>query len=263
MLKLCLVGGLGRMGKTIAGAVQQTEDAMISSVWEHPEIAAEKPNYKLETGYSKNEVVVTAQGVDAASLADVIVDFSTSEIFDQIVEVAANLEKPLVTGTTGIEAKAQKLEALASKVAVVDAPNMALGVNLLFAITEMIGRSLPAACDIEIVEAHHRTKRDAPSGTALRIANILSDIMGRDVSMEPHRLSRSDGIRIHSLRMGAVPGIHSVYFALEGEVLEIKHTALSRSCFAAGAVRAAFFVSEAPPGIYDMKAVLGIKRRRD
>jgi len=259
MIRICLVGGLGRMGRAIAEAAQAVEDVAIVAVWEHPDIIASHPDYALETKYSRNEVVVTDTGKVAAQGCDVIVDFSSPAVFERVVGVAYELEKPLVTGTTGIESKSSRLEDLARKVAVVDAPNMATGVNVLFKLAEVAGRALGGVADIEIVEAHHRTKKDSPSGTALRLGKILSEITQAEVVSREFAPERGGEIRIHSLRMGSVPGLHSVNFAMEGEVLEIRHTALSRLCFATGAIRAAVFASHASPGLYDMRDVLGLR----
>ncbi len=259
MIRVCLVGGLGRMGKAIGEVVQATDDVIIASVWERAEAVALKPSYQAEAGYTKSEVLIAADGYSAAEICDVMVDFSSPAVFDEIVKVAKDLGKPLVTGTTGIESKRARLRHLAQLVAVVDSPNMAVGVNVLFDLVGKAGTALAGKADVEIVETHHRTKQDAPSGTAIRLASILSEIAGTEVISEPRGPRHGNEIRVHSLRMGSVPGVHSVSFALEGEVLEMRHTALSRLCFASGAVRAAFFASKASPGLYDMRDVLGLR----
>jgi 4-hydroxy-tetrahydrodipicolinate reductase len=164
----------------------------------------------------------------------------------------------LVTGTTGVENKQAALGPLARKVAVVSAANMSAGINSLLRLCEGLAADLGGASDIEIVEAHHRTKKDVPSGTALELARIVGEragkrvVLGRDGAAGP----RADELVIHSLRVGDVPGTHTIVFSLKGETLEITHTAQSRECFAAGALRAARFAAKARPGLYSMLDVL-------
>jgi 4-hydroxy-tetrahydrodipicolinate reductase len=191
----------------------------------------------------------------------VVVDFATNTVFDEIVKVCGDLSKPLVTGTTAISDKDAKLKPLAGRVAVVSAPNMAVGMNVLFGICEKLGLVMGKASDIEIVESHHRTKKDVPSGTALEIGRILGESTGKRIVVGRPAESgeRGDEIVIHSLRVGDVAGTHTVGFSPEGESLEITHTARSRACFAAGALRAARFAAASPPGLYSMRDVLGLK----
>jgi 4-hydroxy-tetrahydrodipicolinate reductase len=258
MLDLCIVGGLGRMGKALASAVESDPDLRIVSVWETAYAVGEAGDYGRATGYSKNPVVVTPCGFDAAGPCRVVLDFSLPEAFPEVVRVCEELAKPLVTGTTGIEGKPGALAGLAGKVAVVSAANMAVGMTALAHLVEAAAGEIGRGADIEIVEAHHRGKKDVPSGTALELARAVGARAGKRVVVGRAEgpAARSDELVIHSLRVGDVPGTHTVVFSLKGETLEISHTAQSRDCFAAGALRAARFVAEAPPGLYSMSDVL-------
>jgi 4-hydroxy-tetrahydrodipicolinate reductase len=177
------------------------------------------------------------------------------------VHACEELGKPLVSGTTSVDDKESRLAGLAEKVPVVSAPNMSVGVNAAFAVSEALARTIGKDSDIEIVETHHRTKRDVPSGTALEIARIIGDGTGKPVKVGrvEENPERGDEIVIHSLRAGDVPGKHTVAFSSAGETLEIVHTAQSRACFAAGVVRAVRYVADAGPGLYNMIDVLGLK----
>ncbi len=260
MLDICLVGGLGRMGKAICSVAQKSNDTRIVSVWEAAEAIKGVSDFAHHSGYTKNQVLLTSQGEEAVSRADVILDFSTPDAFEMIISVCEKLSKPLVTGTTGIARKEERLRSLSEKVAVVSAPNMACGVNLFLAACEYLARHIPQGTDVEIVETHHRGKKDVPSGTALEIARRISRLLSGQIVVGRTEGSQVRGkeIVVHSLRMGDVPGIHSVLYSLQGETIEFKHTALSRECFAAGALQAAHFVSQSPPGLYTMSDVLGL-----
>ena len=261
MLNLCLVGGLGRMGRAIAQLVGSEPDLRIVSVWEGPEVAVGKSDYSAMTGYAKNHVDLTSDGPGAVSRCDVVVDFATADAFDDVVAACRQAAKPLVTGTTAIEDKQVKLGPLSQQVAVVSAPNMSIGVNVVFGMCESLAAVLGSTSDIEIVETHHRTKRDVPSGTALEIGRIMSSATGKPVHVarDGEAGLRDNEIVIHSLRVGDVAGKHTIVLAPKGEILEITHTAQSRVCFAAGALRAARYAAGAAPGLYSMADVLGLK----
>ena len=265
MIRICLVGGLGRMGREIASAVAVEDDLEIASVWDRPEsvdrMFGEGKDYAAATGYGSNPVQVSSEGAKVVGLADIVVDFSLAAAFKEVVRACEDLGKPLVSGTTAVEDKEAGLAGLAKKVPVVSAPNMSVGVNAVFAISGILAATIGGTSDIEIVETHHRTKRDVPSGTALEIARIVGDATGRAVKVgrTEENVERGDEIVIHSLRSGDVPGKHTIAFSSQGETLEIVHTAQSRACFAAGVVRAVRFIADSPPGLYNMIDVLGLK----
>jgi len=264
MLDICVVGGLGRMGKALAVLAQAETDLRIASVWETAHAIEGAGTYAQATGYARNQVVLSADGEEAARAAHVVVDFSLPQVFPEVVRVCEALAKPLVTGTTGVEGKEALLASAARKVAVVSAPNMALGMNALMGLCDSISRVIGGASDIEIIEAHHRTKKDVPSGTALELARRISGPAGKRVVVGRANgpQARSDELVIHSLRVGDVPGTHTIVFSMKGETLEITHTAQSRECFASGALRAARFAAGAAPGLYSIQDVVEAQSRR-
>jgi 4-hydroxy-tetrahydrodipicolinate reductase len=204
----------------------------------------------------------------AAALAqcDVIVDFSSHTATRTMLEAAVAQKKPVVLGTTGHSADEKKhLLALATKVPCVWAGNFSIGVNLLFALTRRAASILGADYDAEVIEMHHRFKKDAPSGTAARLLEIILEERKLTAAALRHGRSGITGARtatevgIHALRGGDVVGDHTVMFAALGERLELTHKASDRAIFARGALRAAQWVVAQPSGVYDMQDVLGLK----
>ncbi len=197
---------------------------------------------------------------------DVIIDFSSHRATHALLTLAVAHRKPIVIGTTGHSAdeKSQLLE-LAAKVPCVWAGNFSVGVNLLFALTRRAAAVLGSDYDAEVIEMHHRFKKDAPSGTAARLLEIILEERKLDASALRHGREGITGERtstevgIHALRGGDVVGDHTVMFAALGERLELTHKASDRGIFARGALRAAQWVVDQPPGIYDMQDVLGLK----
>ena len=241
-LKILLNGSKGRMGLTIA-SLAPGMDAVICAATD----AGDDP---------------------AAPVADcnVIIDFSTHQATGQLLKLAAKHRKPIVIGTTGHAAdEKKKLLALAAKVPCVWAGNFSVGVNLLFALTRRAAAVLGADYDTEVIEMHHRFKKDAPSGTAARLLEIILE--ERKLTAEALRHGRSGitgerqptEVGVHALRGGDVVGDHTVLFAALGERVELSHKASDRGIFARGAIRAAHWVSTQSPGVYDMQDVLGLK----
>ncbi len=206
----------------------------------------------------------------AATLAasEVVVDFSGPTLTRDLLRACRELRKPLVIGTTGHSvAERAEITAAASEIAIVFAANFSVGVNTLFWLTRQAARILGPGFDLEIVEVHHRLKKDAPSGTARRLAEILAE--ERALSYEHDMRHGREGIvgarttgeiGLHAVRGGDVIGEHTVLFADVGERLELVHRASSRETFAVGALRAAGWLRGRPPGLYDMEDVLGLKR---
>lgn len=203
----------------------------------------------------------------ALALGDVLVDFSVHSATHRAIELAVAQKKALVIGTTGHGAEEKKkLAALAAQVPTVWAGNFSVGVNLLFALTRRATRVLGADYDTEVVEMHHRFKKDAPSGTAARLLEVI---------LEERKLAAADALRhgrsgitgerspnevgVHALRGGDVVGDHTVIYAALGERVELTHKASDRQIFARGALRAAQWVVSQKPGVYDMQDVLGLK----
>jgi 4-hydroxy-tetrahydrodipicolinate reductase len=258
-LKIGIVGCSGRMGQMVINQVAGTEGCVIAG-------ASEQPGHDA---IGQEAVAgVTVRDDPAAMMADVdvVVDFTIPDATVHHAELAAASGTAMVIGTTGLDdAQAQVLSAAATKIPVVWAPNMSVGVTLLLALTEQVAGLLePQNYDIEVVEMHHRHKIDAPSGTALGLGKAAA--AGRGVPLESvyqavrdgHTGARPDGqIGFATLRGGDVVGDHSVVFAGDGERVELTHKAGSRTVFAAGAVRAAMWTKGRASGLYSMKSVLG------
>lgn len=202
----------------------------------------------------------------ALKQTDVVVDFSSHAATRAVLEAAVAQNKPVVLGTTGHSAEEKKhLLALAAKVPCVWAGNFSVGVNLLFALTRRASAILGSDYDAEVIEMHHRFKKDAPSGTAARLLEIILEERKLNASALRHGREGIVGERtstevgIHALRGGDVVGDHTVMFAALGERVELSHKASDRGIFARGALRAAQWVVTQPPGVYDMQDVLGLK----
>jgi 4-hydroxy-tetrahydrodipicolinate reductase len=241
-LKILINGGRGRMGHAVAAAARDLAIEVAGSVDVGDDIAA------------------------GIAHCDVVVDFSSHEATAAMLEIAVARNKPVVLGTTGHPAgEKQRLLALAGRIPCVWAGNFSVGVNLLFALTRRAAAVLGSEYDAEVVEMHHRFKKDAPSGTAARMLEIILEERKLDASAL--RAGR-DGITgertatevgIHSLRGGDVVGDHTAIFAGLGERLELTHKAGDRAIFARGALRAAQWVVTQRPGVYDMQHVLGLE----
>ncbi|WP_307987486.1 4-hydroxy-tetrahydrodipicolinate reductase, partial [uncultured Pseudomonas sp.] len=198
---------------------------------------------------------------------DVLIDFTLPEVMLANLAVCRKLGKAMVIGTTGLNAEQKQLLVEAGQdIAIVFASNFSVGVNLSFKLLDMAARVMGEDADIEIIEAHHRHKVDAPSGTAMRMGEVIADALGRDLQKvavygrEGHTGARErETIGFATVRGGDVVGDHTVLFATEGERLEITHKASSRMTFAKGAVRAALWLQGREPGLYDMQDVLDLR----
>jgi 4-hydroxy-tetrahydrodipicolinate reductase len=236
-LRVALIGAAGRMGQAITGVAKSEGVEIIANI-------------------DLGDKIVLAD-------ADVAIDFSHADVSASICDAAIKSNTPLVIGTTGHSAKQRDDVVVASKqVPVVLASNFSVGVNALFALTEHAAKILGEDFDLEIVEAHHRMKKDAPSGTAKTLAEILR--RARQAKILRHGREGIVGERgkseigIHSVRGGDVVGDHTVIFAGQSERLELTHRASSRDTFARGAIRAARWVIGKSPGLYDMRNVIGL-----
>jgi 4-hydroxy-tetrahydrodipicolinate reductase len=202
------------------------------------------------------------QALPAAAAIDVMIDFSLPLAALGLAECCTKRKVPLVVGTTGFDpAQRRELESSSTQIPILIAPNMSRAVNLLMNLVDTAARSLGSAADIAVVERHHRTKKDAPSGTALRLAEIAGQghvpsrlVPGNAGQSTEHRPGE---ISIHALRIADSPGEHTVVFGLLGETLELSHRAMSRDGFARGALDAAKFLAGKPAGLYSMEDVLG------
>ena len=253
MIKIWMHGCNGRMGQMISGLVRDEEEMMI---------AAGVDTYQ---GVS-NEYPVFGS-IDACDDdVDVVIDFSNAAAADAVMEYCAKRQIPLVFCTTGLsEEQLQKLEDTAKQTAVLKSANMSLGINLLLKLLKDAAKVLaPAGYDIEIVEKHHNQKLDAPSGTALALADSINEAMDGSYvytydRSQVRRKREKKEIGISAVRGGTIVGEHEVLFAGLDEVIELKHTAYSRSVFGKGAVEAARFLAGKPAGMYDMSDVIGLE----
>ncbi len=249
MTKFILSGSNGRMGQAITRLVANKGESVIVA------------GVDLFDGI-KNSYPVYSKISDVVEKADVIIDFSNPESIDSILEYATNKKLPVVISTTG-HSPAQKLlvKEASKSTAIFMSGNMSLGINLLMDLISQAAKTLEGNCDIEIIEKHHNKKIDAPSGTALMLANAVNDALENKCDYvyerESKREKRSNTeIGIHSIRGGTIVGEHSVLFIGQDEEIEIKHTATSREVFAVGAIKAAQFMVGKSSGNYSMKDVI-------
>jgi len=262
---LAILGAAGRMGAALTRVIGETEGARLTAAVEHGGSAALGKDAGVLAGVAANAVAIAA-GFPAAGAADVWIDFSVATATAAVAAAAAERGAALVVGTTGVGADGKAaLAAAARRVPVVFAPNMSVGVNVLLQLVADAARLLGPGYDLEIVETHHRLKRDAPSGTALRLAEALAEATGRDLGRDARYARHGDvgprtasEIGIQTLRGGDVVGDHTVFFLGLGERIELTHKASSRETFARGAVRAALWTAGRPPVLYDMRNVLGL-----
>ena len=267
MRRIAVMGAAGRMGKILVEAVQQR--APLTGLT----AAVVRPGSTLigvDAGElaSLGRIGVPLSGhIEAvAEEFDVLIDFTLPEVMLKNLAFCRKTGKAMVIGTTGLDAAQKQLLADAGKdIPIVFAANFSVGVNLSLKLLEMTARVLGDEADIEIIEAHHRHKIDAPSGTALRMGEVIADALDRDLQKvavygrEGHTGARErETIGFATVRGGDVVGDHTVLFACEGERLEITHKASSRMTFAKGAVRAALWLDGREPGLYDMQDVLDL-----
>jgi len=265
-IKIIIVGALGRMGREIASIAVEDPDITIAGCTEaiaHPGAGGD---YGSQAGLRIKDITVST---DLSSLPlgeSVCINFSSPEAIDGFIDVLGKRRTRLVLGTTGLSAAAQqRVRALAERIPVVFSPNMSQGVNLLFHLTKLVASKLKDAFDIEIIEAHHRYKKDAPSGTARRLGEIIAAELGTsyDAAVKNGRAGMpgertGNEIGMHAIRGGDIVGDHTVLFAGIGERVELRHMAHSRRTFAAGALAAARWLWRRTPGLYSMHDVLGL-----
>jgi 4-hydroxy-tetrahydrodipicolinate reductase len=268
MINVAIIGAAGRMGQALVRCSHLMNNIKLVAAVEQ----AASPFCGKDAGIAAccgdTGVKITHDLSAAAQAADVLIDFSFHENVPITLKQAVAFRKAVVIGTTGLNPDERAAVDEAAKVIpIVWAPNMSLGVNLLFALVEKAAKSLGLAYDVEITEAHHRFKKDAPSGTALRLGESVAAGRGqifRDVAVfgrEGLGGERPRGqIGIHALRAADIIGDHTVLFASDGERVEISHRASSRDAFANGALHAAGWTAGRAPGLYDMQDVLGLRK---
>ncbi len=264
--KIAIAGSAGRMGRTLLEAVAQADDMALAAALEQ----SGSPYLDKDAGEligAGNGVRITSDYATALSGCHQIIDFTRPEGTLAHLAACRKAGVKMVIGTTGFSTQEKSiLKEAANDIAIVFAPNMSVGVNVTFKLLEIAAKVLNQGYDIEIVEAHHRHKIDAPSGTALRMGEVIADALDRDLKKvavygrEGVTGERSDEtIGFSTIRAGDIVGEHTAMFAGVGERVEIVHKASSRMTFAMGAVRAVRFLQDKPNGLFDMQDVLGLR----
>ncbi len=266
-VSISVTGAGGRMGRALIEAVQEEHAASLCSAIEHGESSYLGVDAGELAGIGRVGVAIGSDLGAALEDADVLIDFTRPAVTLTNIEQCRSRGTRMVIGTTGFSEEEKALiEAASREIAIVFAPNMSVGVNLCFKLLDMAARVMGNEVDIEVIEAHHRHKIDAPSGTALRMGEVVADALGRDLGecavygREGNTGERDRGtIGFETIRAGDIVGDHTVLFADIGERVEITHKASSRLTFAKGAVRAAGWLQNKQSGLFDMQDVLGLR----
>jgi 4-hydroxy-tetrahydrodipicolinate reductase len=267
VIKVIVTGAGGRMGARLVSLIKESSGLQLVGALErkgHPAVGSDAGDI---AGCGRAGVVVTDNLAALAERADVLIEFTAPDVTLMHLAIMAASRKAMVIGTTGLSAnQIVELQKTAKSIPCVFSPNMSVGINVVLKVLAEMARTFGEDYDIEVMEAHHRLKKDAPSGTALKIAQVLADATGRDLDqvaaygrkgMIGERKRGEIGIQV--IRAGDIVGDHTVLFGGPGERIEVTHRAQSRDTFARGALRAARWVVTRPPGLYDMHDVLGLK----
>ncbi len=268
MINIGITGASGRMGRALIEAVQAADGVSLAAAIVRPDSSVVGADAGEVAGVGRLNVSIVDDLEKVITDFDVLIDFTRPEVTLANLASCRATGKRIIIGTTGFsEDEKQVIAGAAKDMAVVFAPNMSVGVNLCFKLLDIAARILGDNVDIEVIEAHHRHKLDAPSGTALRMGEVVADALGRDLKecAVYGRQGRSSEERDHktigfeTIRAGDIVGEHTVMFADIGERLEITHKASSRMTFANGAVRAAAWLMQHDRGLFDMQDVLGLR----
>ncbi|HIJ60989.1 MAG TPA: 4-hydroxy-tetrahydrodipicolinate reductase [Nitrospirae bacterium] len=267
MVNIIIMGAVGRMGSRIVTLSKEVNELKTLAVVERKGHPAIGKDIGLVIGLGEMGIKISDSLEDVISKGDVVIDFTQKEATIENAKIVARHKKAMVIGTTGLSSDDLaiiKESALSSPIVL--APNMSVGVNLLLKVLKDIAQVLGDDYDVEIVEAHHRLKKDAPSGTALKMAQVIAESLNRnldDVAVYARKgiigERTKKEIGIQTVRAGDIVGEHTVYFGGFGERLEITHKASSRDTFARGALRASLWIVGKKAGLYDMQDVLGLK----
>jgi len=266
-MKIAIAGATGRMGRMLIETVLNTPDTQLVGALEH----TASPHLGEDAGAFLGKVTgvkITADIEQALTGAQYLIDFTRPEGTMAHLTVAQKTGTKMIIGTTGLSnEQIASLKNASEKLAIVFAPNMSVGVNATFKLLEIAAKMLNQGYDIEIIEAHHRHKVDAPSGTALKMGEVIADALGENLddvavyAREGHTGERKEGsIGFATIRGGDIVGDHTVLFAGDGERIEISHKSSSRQSYAQGSLRAARFLQTQASGLYDMQDVLGLRQ---
>ncbi len=264
MTRIAIVGAAGRMGRNLVQACAATEGVTLSQAVEHSDCPFIGNDAGLVAGIEAQSVLVS-DTLDA-DLFDVLIDFTHPTVTTNYIDFCLLHGRKMVIGTTGCDETLElKMEKAGESIAIMYAHNMSIGVNLCLNLLQTTASTLGDSVDIEIIEAHHRHKVDAPSGTAVKMGRVIADTLGRDLNecavygREGQTGARDrKTIGFESIRAGDIVGEHTVLFAADGERIEITHKASSRMTFANGAIRASIWVDQKEAGFYGMSDVLGL-----
>jgi 4-hydroxy-tetrahydrodipicolinate reductase len=268
-IKIAIIGAAGRMGRMLVQEVLAAPDLALAGALEHHGSSAVGQDAGLVAGTSSSRLTITTNADEAINQADIAVDFTTPENTARMLELCCQRNVGLVLGTTGLSpAQRADVGRAARQIPLVFAPNTSVGINVLIQLVQQATALLGPGYDLEIVETHHRQKKDAPSGTALRLAEALVEASEARGTLALRACYGRHGlvgerpaaeIGIHTVRGGDVVGDHTVFYLADGERLELTHRASSRQTFARGAIRAARWLAGRSSGLYDMQHVLGLK----
>lgn len=263
---IIIIGALGKMGKEIAACTLSDSGCRLAGCTEYPAHPSIGKDYGTCIGRDKLDIILTDSVSSLPVDKSVIINFTSPQATLDLLRVVDKTDTRLVIGTTGMDAQGvEAIRSAAKTKPIVFSPNMSLGVNLLFMLTDMVAKRLGDSFDIEIIEAHHRFKKDSPSGTAAKLGEIAAEAIGLtyETAIKNGRAGivgerTKKEIGMHAVRGGDIVGDHTVLFAGIGERLELRHMAHSRSTFAHGAVEAAKWLATQKPGLYSMRDVLGL-----
>lgn len=266
VLNIAVTGAAGRMGRALIAACDLNQNTRLSAAVERPGNTLVGSDAGDLAGLGPLNIEVTDSLERVTDSFETLIDFTSPQSTLQNLDTCARYGRNIVIGTTGIDDDGKrKIREASGKIGIVFAPNMSVGVNLCLKLLDTAARILGDEVDIEIIEAHHRHKVDAPSGTAIRMGEVVAAALGRDLGdcavygREGITGARErNTIGFETIRAGDIVGDHTVLFAAEGERVEITHKASSRMTFANGAVRAANWLQQQPAGLYDMQDVLGL-----
>ncbi len=266
MTKVGVIGAAGRMGQTLVSMVDESSELTLGAAIEQPGSPAVGQDSGDVAGHGSNGVLITDDLSGVVDNLDVLIDFTIAPATAANLEVCLKHGTRMVIGTTGLDASQEaRLREIGEQIGIVYASNFSVGVNITFKLVENAAKAFGDDVDVEIFEAHHRHKVDAPSGTALSLGKHVAAGLGRDLDKvgiygrEGQTGERSrETIAIHAIRGGEIVGEHTVMFAGAGERLEVTHRAQSRTNFAEGALRAARWIQDQPAGVYDMLDVLNL-----
>ena len=267
MTRIAITGAAGRMGRALIDAIQQSDKARLTVALERPGSSVIGTDVGELAGLGPLGVKTVDDIRAMVDEFDVLIDFTRPDVTEANLEVCQDANKKIVIGTTGFSDQQKAfIKTVSETTGIVFAPNMSVGVNLCFKLLDIAARIMGEYTDIEVIEAHHRHKVDAPSGTALRMGEVVANALGRDLKdcavygregITGERDRKTIGFE--TIRAGDIVGEHTVMFADIGERVEITHKASSRMTFANGAVRAADWIMQHNKGLFDMQDVLGLR----